>query len=267
MAWIVETFRAEPKSSRFWIVVLAWIASMVLTPIGLQVWGEAAFPVCTSVTVLLHAAASLIALTEVRSKSWVLGRFVWILLAATAIEALGSKTGFPFGRYHYTSSLQPQIFSVPVLIPLAWPMMLIPAWGIASALLGDRKPGARHTIVFALVSALAFTAWDFFLDPHMVANGLWIWDQPGGYYGIPWSNFLGWLLSAALITGISRPEYVESAKLVLIYTSTWIFQWIAQIFFWDQPGPAWTGFLLMGVFVALAWRSNWMRSLQSYEDG
>ena len=262
MTWIADTFRAEPMARRFWIVVLAWIASMVLTPIGIQVWGEAAFPICTSVTVLLHTAASLMAMSERRSGRWVLRRFLWIILAALAIEAVGAKTGFPFGRYRYTSLLQPQALSVPVLIPLAWTMMLIPAWGITSAILGQRTPGARHAIVFTLISALAFTAWDFYLDPYMVAGGLWIWDQPGGYFGIPWSNFLGWLISAALITAVSRSGHVDSANLILIYTITWAFQWIAQIFFWNQPGPAWVGFLLMGLFATLAWRSYWQRSQQ-----
>jgi putative membrane protein len=259
MTWIVDTFRTEPMARRFWIVVLAWIASMVLTPIVIQVWGEAAFSICTSVTVLLHAAVSLMAMSEKRSGRWVLGRFLWIILAAFAIEVVGAKTGFPFGRYRYTSLLQPQVLSVPVLIPLAWTMMLIPAWGIASALQSHWNPRARTALVFALVSALAFTAWDFYLDPYMVANGLWIWDEAGGYIGIPWSNFLGWMLSAVLITAISRPGEVKSTKLVLIYTITWVFQWIAQIVFWDQPGPAWTGFLLMGVFAILAWWAQWQR--------
>ena len=39
-------------------------------------------------------------------------------------EAIGSKTGFPFGAYHYTDRLQPQLLGVPLLIPLAWLMML-----------------------------------------------------------------------------------------------------------------------------------------------
>jgi hypothetical protein len=51
------------------------------------------------------------------------------------------------------------------LVPLAWLMMLPPAWAVARLVAGG--PG----IAFILTAALAFTAWDLFLDPQMVAWG------------------------------------------------------------------------------------------------
>ena len=41
-----------------------------------------------------------------------------------AIETVGVKSGWPFGRYHYDHSLGVQIFGVPLLVPFAWIMSL-----------------------------------------------------------------------------------------------------------------------------------------------
>jgi putative membrane protein len=140
---------------------------------------------------------------------------------------------------------------------MAWTMMLVPAWAIASAVLGRVKIKHFQFLIFAFVSALAFTTWDFYLDPHMVARGLWIWEQPSGFFGIPWSNYLGWVLGASFITLLANPGELRSTKLVVIYSTTWVFQAIAQLVFWSQPGPAIVGFLTMGIFVFMSWRSIW----------
>ncbi|MBL8055303.1 MAG: carotenoid biosynthesis protein, partial [Anaerolineales bacterium] len=151
--------------------------------------------------------------------------------------------------YRYTDLLQPQVLGVPALIPLAWLMMLPPAWAVAAALVRPRERAP-----FALVAALAFTAWDLYLDPQMVARGLWVWAEPGGYFGIPWVNFLGWLVTAFVITFVCGPADLPARPLAVIYTLTWLLQAVGLGFFWGQPGPALAGFLGMGVFVVLFWR-------------
>ncbi len=98
----------------------------------------------------------------------------------------------------------------------------------------------------------------------MVARGLWAWDHPGGYFGIPWVNFLGWWLAASLITLLIRPRDLLRGRLMVIYTLTWIFQAIGLGLFWDQPGPALVGFLGMGTFAVLAWRKE-VSNLPAYQ--
>ena len=41
-------------------------------------------------------------------------------------EEIGVATGLVYGPYHYTSTLGPWLGSVPVLIPLAWFMLVYP---------------------------------------------------------------------------------------------------------------------------------------------
>jgi putative membrane protein len=114
--------------------------------------------------------------------------------AATAVaERVGTATGLPFGRYYYTDALRPQVGGVPVIVPLAWFAMAVPARDAAHAALGHRS---RRVTRIAL-GAGALTAWDLFLDPQMVGEGYWRWARRGRYRGIPFSNYVGWLLVSA----------------------------------------------------------------------
>ena len=99
------------------------------------------------------------------------------------------------------------------------------------------------------------TAWDLLMDPMMVAWGMWVWDHPGAYFGIPWGNFLGWLLVAGLITVVIRPRDLPIAPLLLVYTITWLLMTGGLAIFWGMPGPALVGGLVMGVLTVLGWRA------------
>ena len=112
--------------------------------------------------------------------------------ATALVERIGTATGVPFGRYHYTAALRPQVGGVPAIVPLAWFAMAVPAREAAHAALGARSN--RTTRV--LLGAIALTAWDLFLDPQMVGEGYWRWARRGRYRGIPLSNFAGWLLTS-----------------------------------------------------------------------
>ena len=53
---------------------------------------------------------------------------VLIGLAVTgAAEHIGVRSGRPFGRYSYTGALRPQFGGVPVVVPMAWCAMALPA--------------------------------------------------------------------------------------------------------------------------------------------
>ena len=86
----------------------------------------------------------------------------------------------------------------------------------------------------------------------MVGWGYWVWQTPGGYFGIPWVNFAGWFFSSALITALVRPKPLHLPPLLVIYTITWLLQSVGQAIFWNMPGPALVGFGGMGIFVVLS---------------
>ena len=220
---------------------------MISIPIQGWLWGPAAVLRGMAIGVVLQMLAVVTLLEQVWPVRRTLFHVASVVLFAWAVEYLGSSTGIPFGRYSYTDQLQPQLFGVPLLIPCAWLMMMPPSWAAAYSIVQKRNA------VFVLVSALAFTAWDLFLDPQMVHWGLWTWDQPSGYFGIPWTNFAGWLLAAAILTTALRPGPVYSIGLVLVYSITWLLESIALIVFWSLPGPGVAGMIVMGLFVVIAW--------------
>lgn len=228
----------------------AWLLILVVLPLTQRSLGADALPRGVALSVLLQLTAVTAILVDAWGWPRVLRVGGAVAALAWAAEAFGAATGFPFGAYRYTATLQPQIAHVPLLVPLAWLMLLPLAWAAAQALVGSARP-----LRFALATALAFTAWDLLLDPHMVSWGFWVWAVPSGYFGIPWTNFLGWLLVSAAITRAVRPTAVPVRPLLLIYTITWALEAIGQAFFWHLPGPAAIGGLAVGLFVVLAWRS------------
>ena len=232
------------------MAVWAWIGNLVLLPVLVWVWDDKALRWGVTTGVVLQAIAVFVALGSL----WGWGRTAAVGVAIAgmgwAAEFVGSRTGFPFGRYHYTGRLQPQLGHVPLVIPLAWLMMLPPAWGVASLITGG------YGLAFVVVSALAFTVWDLFLDPQMVGWRLWVWDKPGGYFGIPLINYLGWFLVSGVMTAVLQPRELPEMPLALIYTITWLLQSVGLSVFWKQPGPALCGFFGMGSMLTWAWFTN-----------
>ncbi len=177
-----------------------------------------------------------------------------IFALSLAAEVIGSQAGIPFGAYSYSDTLQPQILNVPLQIPLGWLMMLPPSWAVAQAI-ADRINPRWEFPAFDGLSALAMTAWDLFLDPMMVTWEMWVWDNPGSYFGIPWLNYLGWLVVSALVTIIIRPGKLPVAPLLIIYTAMWLLESVGLGVFWGMPGAAIVGSFFMGSLTILAWRA------------
>ncbi len=232
-------------------LIVMWVASMISLPILRWVGGDPIVPTGVAVTVIIQSAA----VASVLARAWGWRHTLLTLVAVAAlgwlVEFTGSTTGFPFGQYHYTDRLQPQINGVPLVIPFAWFMMLPPAWAVAHRLIG-----VKRRLAFVALSALAFTAWDLFLDPQMAGWGFWVWADPDGYFGIPWINFGGWITASALITLLVQPSKLPVRPLLIIYTITWALMTIGLLVFWGLPGPALAGGAAMGSLVALAWRAE-----------
>ncbi|MBN2386141.1 MAG: carotenoid biosynthesis protein [Anaerolineales bacterium] len=246
------------------IMLAVWALTFISLPIVRWALGDESLRIGIEIGVLTQVATVIVILWRAWKPGRVLGLAASVAILAWAAEYLGSTTGLPFGRYHYTELLQPQVGKVPVLIPLAWLMMLPPSWAVASLIfpfppggVGRRRKGQ---LIFALLSALAMTAWDLFLDPQMVAWGFWTWEVPSGYFGIPWTNFLGWLLVAFLVTLIIRPRDLPVSPLAAVYCITWFLESFGQLFFWDLPGPAVCGFLGMGAVLFWAFLRQIQRS-------
>jgi putative membrane protein len=244
-----------PAERTYYGLIAAWVLSMVSLPILRWLYGDGVL----SAAVLFALSMQVLAVCSVLVRAWGWRRTAQTALVVAAIayaaELIGSQTGFPFGAYRYTDRLQPQLEGVPLAVPLAWLMMMPPTWALAAAI-SARWPlgGLTRRLDFVAAAALAFTAWDLFLDPQMVAWDFWRWAAPGAfsYFGIPWQNYGGWLLVSALITWVARPAPLPFAPLALIYGITWALQSIGLAVFWNLPGPALCGFIGMGAALLIA---------------
>jgi putative membrane protein len=181
------------------------------------------------------------------------GAAVTVSGATAAVELLGTRTGVPFGRYRYTGRLRPGPGGVPIVVPLAWWAMAVPAREVAVAVLGETAPPAARVAL----GAAALAAWDAFLDPQMTAEGYWQWRRRGRYRGIPLANFAGWVLCglgvAALLEVLLPPAAAELA-LVGEYIAVAVMETFAFAVFLGDPLVAAVGGAAMLPLAAAALR-------------
>jgi uncharacterized membrane protein len=117
------------------------------------------------------------------------------LIVSNILENSSILTGFPFGHYYYTDSLGPKIALVPFFISLSYISFGYLAWVISTLLVGEVRQRSTifTTVAVPLVASFVMVAWDFSLDPiASTINHAWIWKDGGGYFGVPFSNYVGW---------------------------------------------------------------------------
>jgi len=151
-------------------------------------------------TAMFHVASVLLAPAMVSYYATVFGRrhaafsSAVLFVGGWGIELLGTHTGFPFGNYSYTSVFQPQLLGVPIEIPTGWLTLGLMTSSMASL-------GHRGRALELLWASSLMVLWDVLYDPIFVSLGMWTWER-GDYFGVPYSNFLGWFLSSLLLLGL-----------------------------------------------------------------
>src|SRR5256714_2505391 len=123
---------------------------------------------------------------------------VMCLVVSNLLENTSILTGFPFGHYYYTSGLGPKLFLVPLVIGPAYFGTGYLAWVLSTVLIGDVRPKASTFTTFAVpfIASFMMVAWDLGMDPtSSTIRHLWIWEQGGGYFGVPLTNYLGWFFT------------------------------------------------------------------------
>jgi len=115
------------------------------------------------------------------------------------IEYVGISTGFPYGFFSYGIDLGPMILDK---IPLGLPVFFIPLV-LNSYILGLLLwPKKTEKLVYRLaIVASTVVFLDLILDPAAVGINFWSYTQ-SGYYGVPITNYLGWVLSATVSVAI-----------------------------------------------------------------
>ena len=113
------------------------------------------------------------------------------------IESIGVITGFPYGSFDYGTRLGTKIGVIPWTVSFGWVPLVIASWSIAK----EQFKKKYAIIKQILLGTAILVVFDLVLDPGAVKLGFWEWGVRGAYYGIPFTNYLGWVLSG--IIGLS----------------------------------------------------------------
>jgi len=123
-------------------------------------------------------------------------------------EFSSTRTGIPFGFYHYTGSTRGQelyLVDVPFIDPLSFTFLAYAAFCLARVIRAGR--GAPRSVI-AVVAGVLMMALDVVIDPLAVRGDRWFLGQifayasPGFYFGVPLSNFAGWVLVGTVGVGL-----------------------------------------------------------------
>lgn len=133
----------------------------------------------------------------------VLVLFIISVTITFAVENMGAATGFPFGHYHFeVGGRLPHVGSIPIIVGPLWFGAGYFSWVVAFILLDgadQRLDRPLDFISLPIVAAFVMTQWDLVMDPsESTISKAWIWRDGGADFGVPLSNYLGWLLTSWL---------------------------------------------------------------------
>ena len=246
-AYDVAAHRRRPTGAAAalpWLLALATIGAQIAYPLVDGEWLRRV----TIASVVLFFLASVTHAWAHRGPRWALTFVVVTTGLAFVAEAVGVRTGVPFGDYSYSSSLGPQLLDVPVVVPLAWTMMAYPVF------LAARRLTRRWT---AVVGSIGLAGWDVFLDPQMVADGRWHWSHPTpslpGIHTVPLTNLAGWLgvafvMMLVLCATVPRDRGSETMPAVLLFW-TFIGSVVGNVFWFGSNAVAVAGGIAMAIVV------------------
>jgi putative membrane protein len=120
-------------------------------------------------------------------------RAIRLLIALSAfayiIETIALRTGFPYGTFTYTEHLGYKLFgTTPWTVPFGWVPLIIASWTLA----WRYTSSITHRFILTIGTLVTI---DLILDPAAVSLGFWKYAHPGLWGGVPYTNFLGWMLS------------------------------------------------------------------------
>lgn len=153
----------------------------------------------------------------------------WLISWATALlcEFMSTRTGIPFGWYHYNGSTVGQelyIVDIPFMSSLSFSFLLFAAYSTALCLLlpEDRSstrprspvvqlsfgPISRSSLILLILTSLLFALIDMVVDPvalrgdRWFLGGIYYYDHPGIHFGVPFTNYLGWIVVGLIALSI-----------------------------------------------------------------
>ena len=170
----------------------------------------------------------------------------WLISWATAFvcEYSSTRTGIPFGWYHYTGSTVDQEFyfsNIPFMDSISFSFLLYAAYCVALCLLlpieqhtGSAQPQlkplrldlhARTSWSVFWLTAFLFAFIDMVIDPVALQGDRWFlgkiyyYPDPGWHFGVPFANYIGWAVVGCISLAIYFPF---ERRLPTLSSSAWV---------------------------------------------
>jgi putative membrane protein len=187
-SYLKTTYSSHKKMKKVQSITMA--SSLLFAVIGFFAY-TARNDYFSVIPMLLLAVPAYLAL--LKTNLWKGLLFIAILsIYATSIEALSIKTSFPYGAFEYNAQLGYKLFDlVPWTVSFGWVPLVIGCFALSSWIFNKRSHQFFAGVLLLVVS-------DLILDPSAVLMNFWTWSNPGIYYSIPFSNYLGWILSSII---------------------------------------------------------------------
>ena len=184
------------RNTKLWTGIL-WVLVAVY---GAATFANTLFSLSIPIAPLLLVSVAFALLHGALRYRWsgIVTFIVICLVVSNILENTSILTGFPFGHYHYTDALGPKLFLVPLLIGPAYFATGYLAWVLSTILVGDvrRESSALATFTAPFIASFVMVMWDLCFDPTAsTIRHIWIWEQGGGYFGVPLTNYLGWFFT------------------------------------------------------------------------
>ena len=232
------------------VCIFLCVAAFFMANVDMPEWAHFA----SAASVVLFAVPSLWA-----AKMWLGWRdaiilFVILGIYALLIETAAINTGFPYGHFGYSDHLGFKLFGVvPWTVAFAWTPLLLGAYAVVANLSNSRP-------MRIVLTALVLVLFDLVLDPGAVRLGFWRYAEDGAFYGVPFSNFAGWIVSG-LVGGVVLEFVLSRFKPLLpvpvqLASSAWliIFFWTSFAFFSGMVGAGLIGVAILGALLYAWWK-------------
>ena len=196
-----EDLTINSRSSRSVRQVAVWLAIACILAAGVSYsWSPTPF---AQALAAIFVACALVHAAIIYGRKQALVLFIICIAITFAMENLGAATGFPFGNYHFVVDAGlPRVGIIPIIVGPLWFGAGYFSWVVASTLLDGADRRLDRTFDFIslpVMAAFVMTQWDLVMDrSESTIAKAWIWHDGGADFGVPLSNYLGWLLTSWL---------------------------------------------------------------------
>ncbi|WP_050047590.1 bisanhydrobacterioruberin hydratase [Halanaeroarchaeum sulfurireducens] len=171
-----------------------------------------------------------------------------LMAYAYGIEYVGITTGWPYGEFAYEIALGPMVHGIPVGLPVFFVPLVVNAYLLTVLVLGERADARLVRLPATLAVVLAI---DLVLDPGAVALRFWTYGG-GPIYGVPLSNYAGWVLSGTVSVVTLDAAFSRTALLERLETAEFALDdMVSFVLLWGGVNAFYGNWLATGVALTL----------------